>query len=288
MRKNYLFSFLCIATLFLVSITFSSCSKDHDDEENNGGNNGGTEEVDDSVNVLDKIKDPVFKEFIKTCMRINAIKTAKPDFLTPTEAAVVDNISLTSAENKKEIESIEGIQYFTGIEKLAINYTSVTYADLSKNTKLKELNALECTGNTLSIISPSVERLDISYVKSETITLDAPKLNYINCQDARVTELNTSKCPGLKTLRCGGSKIKALDLSQNPELEELSCGGSGNISSRSLDISKNKKLHSLWAGMGNAPLLRLYVWWEGGRDNVPSSFKTFFIEEKTDVLKKED
>lgn len=282
MRGNYLFGFLCIATLFLGSITFSSCSKDNDNDE-------GYEEPDLTINVLDKIKDPILKKYIEIGMKNKAIKAAELDFLSVVEAASVTELGISMSEGGDKIKSMEGIEYFTGLERLYMNYTASTTVDLSKNTKLKELNVLSSIGETLTIISPSVERMEATYSKSKTITIDAPKLTWLKCDDSRVIELNTTKCPNLKMLRCGGSKIKALDLSQNLELEELVCGGSGNITSRALDISKNKKLHTVYASMGNAPLLYLYVWWDGGIENTPKSFKKLHIDQtKTKVLKKED
>jgi len=259
----------------------NSCSKNDDDPFIDDD-----EIIDESINVFDKIKDPIFKYDIQQKIKQGVIKIATPGILTPSEAATLKEFSIIYSVDGVRLASLEGIEYFTGIEKLSINKSAVELVDLSKNKRLEEINISSCTPESIRIISPTAKRLYGAYVECSTITVEAPQLTHFDCFSSYLNNLDTSGCPKLQSLRCGGSKIKSLDLSNHPELTELSCGASGNISSRTLDISKNRKLKILWAGMGNQPLLKLYVWWNGGRDNVPSQFETFYIEDKTEVLKK--
>ena len=69
---------LC-AVVSLSILSFSSCSKDK----------GGTGSSSADINVLDKITDPVFREYIELEMRLGHIKAAIPSVLTTQEAASV-------------------------------------------------------------------------------------------------------------------------------------------------------------------------------------------------------
>lgn len=295
MRRIFV-SFSFVVCMLCMTVCLNSCGDDDDEKiiKENGSGEGDNEEEeqeqeenDDSINVLDKIKDPVFKYDIEIKIKQGVLKVATPGILKPSEAATLKIFSVIYSIEGKRIASLEGIEYFTGIEKLYVNNSGIELIDLSKNLKVTEINIYDCTAESIKIISPTAKQVNAKYAQCKSLNLDTPQLTYLDCNDTRINILNTSGCPKLERLRCGGSKIISLDLSSNTELWELSCGGAGNISSGVLDISKNKKLRILYAGMGALYLRTLYVWWDGGRDNIPSSFEKFFIESRTNVIKKD-
>lgn len=269
MRKLGLLALTC--TLWLA---FYSCDKND--------NHSSAE----SVNVIDKIKDPYFKAHVVLYVKMGWYKTKDPEFLTPSEAAMIKSIDLGNTADRRLLKSLEGIEYFTGIETLRLNGTAVELVDLSNNRKVKTIDIYDCTGESMVIISPSVTTINAKYLQSKSLTLKAASLKTYEGAFTNLTSLITDDCSKLEVLRCGGSTIESLNLSNNSELRVLSCGASGNISSHVLDISKNRKLTALYASMGNNPLRILYVWWDGGRDNIPSTFETFNIEPLTEVVQK--
>ncbi|HUM51743.1 MAG TPA: hypothetical protein PK431_07995, partial [Chitinophagales bacterium] len=96
------------------------------------------------------------------------------------EALRVYRLNLSYAIN---IQSLEGIQYFTNIREL--NFIGSSMTDLSILNSLTDLRVLKCYNNT------------------------------------QLTSLNISNFPKLKTLLCYSCKITALDASNNLNLETL-------------------------------------------------------------------
>lgn len=275
-----------LLTIFLCGcIALTSCSKD----ESNGGDN-----IDPNLNVLEKITDPVFKEYIKVLIRIGSIKAASPDILTYAEARVITDLSFTNTANKQNMTSLEGIEYFTGLEDLRLNYTAVSYVDLSKNVRIKEISFAGCIADTITIISPSVEYISGVTSKNNAVIIKARNLTALRCSDSKMTMLDVSECPFLKDLRCGGCRINRLDVSNNTALTLLWCGGAGNLTCRELDVSKNIKLEFLSCNQGAASISKLYVWWEGGRDHIPPQLQgyddklgtRFIVNDKTQIIRK--
>lgn len=285
--------------LCFLSFAVLSCS--NDDDNNNGkkpeietGTETETENTDENINVLDKIKDPVFKAYIEVQIRIGGIKTDNPTILTPKEAATLKILSFTTAADKNKLVSLEGIEYFTGLEALRLNYTAVELVDLSKNLNINEIHFPGCIAESIKIISPTVTYINGSQSKNDSVEFQTPRLIKIDCSTSRLTSLNVSACPLLEYLDCGATHIISLDTSKNPELKLLRCGGFGTISCGQLDVSTNQKLELLSCNQGAGSISKLYVWWEGGRENVPVQLQgsdprygtKFVVNTTTQIIKK--
>lgn len=283
MKKMFSPSLLLIVIISSITL-FCSCSKNDDDNN----------DFDNSINVIDKIKDPHFKAYIKLSLEKEWIKTADPNILTPAEAAVLNELSLSLVSNREKITSLEGIEYFTGLEKLYIHNTAVSVVDLTKNKKLTYVSISSCTAESMKIISPWVKEIYGKYTENISLTLETPELEKINCSDCKLKILDVNDCPKLTYLDCGGSKLISIDVSKNTELKLLRCGGFGCLTSGQLDVSNNKKLELLSCNQGAGSISRLYVWWEGGRDNVPKQLQgydsllgtKFVVNDKTQIIKK--
>lgn len=138
---------------------------------------------------------------------------------SPSEIAKATWISC----DNREIDSLEGIQFFTEIYKLECYYDNLTTIDLSNNKKLSYIN---CLGNKL-------EELEVS---------ELPKLETFYCSFNRLKSIDVSKNEKLKDFDCQNNHLDTLNVSQNKELERLSCGHN-NLTE--LDVSENKKLKTL-------------------------------------------
>ena len=97
------------------------------------------------------------------------------------------------------IESMQGLEYFTNLQRLICGPGKFTEIDLSKNT---ELTFLYCSDGELS-------ELDIS---------NNTKLGEIQCTDNNLDELDVSDCTELTYLACSGNNLTSLDVSKNTKL----------------------------------------------------------------------
>lgn len=149
--------------------------------------------------------------------------------------------------NDRNITSIKGIEYLTGLEDLYLNNNSVTTADLSQNTKLKILNIddnrltslnlsnclllreLSCANNQLPSLNLSnCRNLVYAHCQNNQIAnLQLPPdenytLNSLKCQNNKLTELSTFGLKYLTYLDCSHNEIEG-DLNFYAGLWYLDC-----------------------------------------------------------------
>ena len=139
---------------------------------------------------------------------------------SPSEIAKATWISC----DNREIDSLEGIQFFTEIWLLECYYNNLTTIDLSNNKKLSYIN---CHHNQL-------KELDVSGL---------PLLKTFYCGHNALPSIDVSKNEKLEDFDCQDNHLDTLNVSQNKELVKLSCGDN-NLTE--LDVSENKKLKELW------------------------------------------
>ncbi len=106
----------------------------------------------------------------------------------------------------KDMESMEGIQYFTELEAVNFIGTKVKSVDLSQNTKLEMIDGWNCR-SLEHIILPATETL---------VSIDVS-----NCA---LKTLDVTQVTKLGTLYCGHNHLTSLDLSNNQLLTNYSIG----------------------------------------------------------------
>jgi len=131
--------------------------------------------------------------------------------------------SLTIASVNPPIQSLAGIEAFTGLTSLNCSFNQLTSLDLTAN---KNLITLSCYNNKIASLNIS----------------GLTKLQSLNISDNQVPSLNISTCIALKSLQINNNNLTSIDLSLNTALTDL---GLGNNSLTSLDISKNTALENL-------------------------------------------
>lgn len=178
-------------------------------------------------------------------------------------------------EKKQIIESLDGIEYFTGLERLDCAQNELYELDLSHNPNLKEV---QCYGNYLTTFdishNPKLEVLDCSY--NEMVSLDVsncPELRLLDCNYCALEELDVSHNTKLTTLICCEAELRTLDISNNVWLEKLDIWGGHLVN---LDVSNNTRLKYLDCGyhdMCAADSIK-------GLENCPGlvAEETFFFE----------
>lgn len=138
---------------------------------------------------------------------------------SPSEIAKATWISC----DNREIDSLEGIQFFTEIWLLECYYNNLKTIDLSNNKKLSYIN---CHHNQL-------KELDVSGL---------PLLKTFYCGHNALPSIDVSKNEKLEDFDCQDNHLDTLNVSQNKELVKLSCG-TNNLTE--LDVRENKKLKEL-------------------------------------------
>ncbi len=198
----------------------------------------------------------------------NNIDTDANGLLSPEEIANVTEIVMGSLGSYIEHASMEGIQYFTSLTRLAITGAdNLISLDVSGMTSLSELTLIECRAlaeldfsgcvalTELSVYHTSLNTLDLSEL-TELLKLNISyspigsidlkhnkKLQDFACSNSDITSLDLSQNTELLKLDCFYTSIASLDLSHNTKLQYLTCA---NTSISYLDLSKNTELSELY------------------------------------------
>ncbi|MDR0954606.1 MAG: leucine-rich repeat domain-containing protein [Rikenellaceae bacterium] len=222
----------------------------------------GEPEIDDLLSST-YIPDPAFLAYCRNAMTTQqfvnvgshpAWDTNSDGKLSPAEAAAVTEIVIRhhdvydyNTETSLSLASLAGIEYFTGLTQLDINYTLLTSLDVSGCTAL---TTLSCEENQLTSLDVSgctaLTSLDVSY--NQLTALDVSKntaLTYLRVDFNQLTTLDVSNNTALTTLTVRNNQLTALDVSKNTALTGLECF---NNQLTSLDLSNNTALTVLHVG----------------------------------------
>ncbi len=160
--------------------------------------------------------------------------------LTDKELKNVIQINVPS----QEIQSLQGIEYFTALTSLRCYNNQLTSLDVSKNTALEYL---DCYYNQLTSLDVS-KNTALTYLScglNKLTSLDVSKntaLTMLYCFSNKLTSLDVSKNTALTGLSCGANQLTSLDVSGCTALTSLECYGNQLTS---LDVSKNTALTRL-------------------------------------------
>ncbi len=169
---------------------------------------------------------------------------------------LVKHLKKIIVENK-EIKSMKGIEYFTGLEELRLKSNKqLTELDVSHNKELRYLDlayvpikSLDVTQNKELIklyvsFNNTLETLDVSQnTKLENLfcygeSSEDPEV----LRKGKLAKLDVSHNTALKKLICRYNKLTTLDVTHNRNLENLDCSGNPITE---LDVSQNKALRHL-------------------------------------------
>lgn len=158
------------------------------------------------------------------------------------EVAYLVGLDLTDICSDDTCVSLAGIELFVNLQSLTFSRIDVTYLDLSKNTKLTDLNCSLTTITSLDL-SNNTQLVTLDCHGCENLTeltlgsLDEEgtymALNTLNCYRCAIETLDLSRCADLEYLDCRENQLSDLDASGCPRLIQLSCS-SNNISTITL------------------------------------------------------
>ena len=203
--------------------------------------------------------DDTFREYVKEFDRDHN------EIFSADEIANITTLYADGKNGKGAIKSLQGIEYFTALEKLFCYETNLTELDISNNLALVHL---ECGDTNISKLDVSnnraLEHLSFANTKVDDINVDNnPALKVLSCANTKIKSLNVDDNPNLESLYIRNTLIDKLDISHNKLLESLDCAQTGienlnvsnnpalthlycdNIEINSLDISNNPKLKVL-------------------------------------------
>ena len=144
--------------------------------------------------------------------------------------------------SNKGIKSLEGIEFFTALEKLYCQQNQLTSLDVLKNLNL---TTLDCSKNQLTSLSVGF-LLNLNCSHNQLTSLDVSwqtALEVLRCSSNQLSSLDVSTNTALTTLWCDSNKLTSLDVNKNTKLTWINCS-SNQLTS--LDVSKNTVLTSLW------------------------------------------
>ena len=161
----------------------------------------------------------------------------------PTE--VVGVITYLNVGDNDDLESLDGLECFTNLESLYVQYCNVSSLDLSY---FQNLSTLYCQHNNLSSldVSSNTALKTLNCAGNQLTSLDVSNntaLKILYCSDNQLTNLDVSSNTALKTLWCDGNQLTSLDVSSNTVLQYLYCYDNQLTN---LDVSNNTALKTLY------------------------------------------
>ena len=182
------------------------------------------------------------------------------------EAAEVKGIAFSDLE----VESIEGIKYFTSLQMLDCSYNTIRgEVDLSGMENLTEvyvdhnyissLNLAGCSRLAIVEANDNVERLEdySSYFHLKNVNVEGcESLLYLELTDSAIEEIDLSDCAKLQVLRMTWNNLKSIDVTNNPELTHLYVRKNPELTGV-IDLSNNTKLKEVWCAESKVQGLNL-------------------------------
>lgn len=186
------------------------------------------------------IPDEVFEQLL--------IEAGLDDYPIDGEIATASIDTLTAlnlfTSGSTNVTNLIGIEDFSDLEYLMVNFSDLTALDLSQNLALEELHAYDNDIASLLLpVSPNLSYLELTGNPIGTLDITQnPGLTYLSCSYGELNALDITHNPALQTLNCAINNLMVLDLSQNPNL--IACSCDNNLLS-ALDLSNNLLLSTL-------------------------------------------
>lgn len=181
------------------------------------------------------IPDANFKAYL-----VEKFDTDKDGEISEEEASKVTSIW---CENMN-IESLQGIEYFTSILKLYAPNNKISTIDLSQNKLLRSLVLHDNQIVELNL-SNNTDLLEMWCDKNKLESLNLEncnKLVTLSCYNNKLTNLNIKNMPNLNFLTCSNNLLRILDITKNYRLETLQCGDNDFTT---INTEYNQKLKTL-------------------------------------------
>lgn len=150
----------------------------------------------------------------------------------------------TDLDEEGILESVD-IQASPLLQILVVMHSNLKSLDISKNSYLREL---ECSynGNLSEIVWGNnffLEELRCKDCNLSTLAFRSVSLQYLDCSNNRIRELDLAQVGGIKKLRCSNNRLEKLEIPERWRLELLDCEKN---EIRELDLSNSYRLTHLY------------------------------------------
>ncbi len=202
-----------------------------------------------------------------------------------------------------EINTVEGLQYFTNLEYLNCQNNNIASLDLSPFSALETLicynnqftsldlsnsstlQTLLCAGNNLGSIDLSAlsNLIDLNVGSCGLNSLDVSNngnLEKLQYYFNTIQSINFENLSNLKELNCRGNQISTLDLSDLPNLEIFNCSQNELTS---LDFSQNLNLENINCSLNQLTELNINQLSELNELSFSNNFLTTFDSNGTSL-----
>ena len=162
--------------------------------------------------------------------------------------------------SNENLSSLDGIEYFTGLELLSCSNNRLTALDVGN---LHNLKKLYCNNNQIEtgklILPPQLTYLSCSDNRLEQLdeTVLPAGLTELYCQNNPLTKLKVGTLTKLTKLSCAGGQLRQLLVNGLTELTYLSCGFN-NLSYLDIAMGSNSNLESLYCQYNNLVYITVY------------------------------
>ncbi len=132
------------------------------------------------------------------------------------------SFSVAELEAVKDIDvsgtnvvTLTGIEAFGHLDSLNCSNTKIKYLYFGyEDETFLTIGSIDASNNQ-EMINLSCWEMGV-----ESLKVSGEKINYIECEGNRITELDLSGCPALERLYCSDNNIQILDLSNNTKIKE--------------------------------------------------------------------
>lgn len=195
------------------------------------------------MDVFDGIKDTNFKEY---CKQFDLDGNGILSLQEANEVQAIDVTPDSSTTPQYLVASFEGIEYFPNLISLAFSNNVVSDIDLSKNTKLREIIAINNKLSTIDVSNcPDLEYLYLSQnplLKKVDVTRNPKLIKLFTEEDELITSIDLSNCPELTDIQMYSNSISSIDFSTNKKLQNI---GLDKNQLSSIDVSMLPELERL-------------------------------------------
>ena len=171
------------------------------------------------------------------------------------ESVVSLNFPISEGKDTLQLDHTEGLEHFTNLTSLNLNYVKIDDVDLSHN---KNLESFSCVGTQIRYLDfgHNLKLKTVDCHDSEACNLTFSTNNQLTSLDCTNCALKNSwdiqdisKCTSLQTLKISGNKLSSLNITKLTQLETLECGNQKEDITLELLLTEAQKAkwNSTWA-----------------------------------------
>ena len=193
----------------------------------------------------------------------NNLDDTLDDFVLKSNIENIEILSLSlDSDATNKIEDLTGIEAFTNLKQLIMNYNAVENLDLSSNLSLERISVIENGLKTVTL--PETTTLTfVDFFNNQLSTIDVSFLSNLNRLVLTANMLNTIDVGNntlLEDLHISNNNIENINVSTNTNLKILTVNFMGEetfMGLNSLDVSNNRFLEELSVKGNNLSILDL-------------------------------